>query len=208
MNYRDFNPIQIDLTVTKRESDWVQVCPHCQNERTLTYCQAWNIKKQKCKKECKPCALELGLITINIIGLEHGRKFYPRKNKYKGNKYTLYKNIFNNPSHNSDIKEKMRKAKLGKRGKDTNNWQGGKISDRKLEMSRDTYKQWRTSIFRRDNYTCQICFERGGNLEADHIKEWCNYPELRYELNNGRTLCVECHKKTDNYGHKAKRKSA
>lgn len=29
----------------------------------------------------------------------------------------------------------------------------------------------------------------------------------RFDLNNGRTLCLSCHRKTDNYGHKAKQKT-
>lgn len=40
----------------------------------------------------------------------------------------------------------------------------------------------------------------------DHIKEWCNYPELRFEPINCRTLCKDCHSKTDNYKTKAIRK--
>lgn len=62
------------------------------------------------------------------------------------------------------------------------------------------YKQWRKSIFKRDNYTCQICQQRGGKLNADHIKPFALFPDLRLNLNNGRTLCVSCHKKTDTYG--------
>jgi hypothetical protein len=211
MSYPDFNPIQIDLTVTKRNSNWVQNCPNCQNERIISYCQAWNIKKQNSKKECKSCALELGLIVINMTGLEKGRKFNggTTGKKLPGKtKHMLYQALFNHLSYRPDIKEKFRQTKLGKRKENTNNWKGGKIPERNTAMARDDYKQWRKSIFQQDNYTCQICLIRGGNLEADHIKEWCNYPELRYNLDNGRTLCKDCHKQTDNYGHKAKRKAS
>lgn len=64
------------------------------------------------------------------------------------------------------------------------------------------YEEWRTKIFERDNYTCQECGQRGGKLNADHIKPYQAFPELRFEMSNGRTLCVECHKKTDSYGWK------
>ncbi len=62
-------------------------------------------------------------------------------------------------------------------------------------------KEWRKQVFERDNYTCQKCGLRSGNgkkvvLNADHIKPFAYFPELRYELSNGRTLCVECHNKT------------
>jgi len=61
------------------------------------------------------------------------------------------------------------------------------------------YKEWRSKVFERDNWTCQTCRKRGVELNAHHIKSWANYPEFRYDLNNGVTLCVECHKLTDNY---------
>lgn len=65
------------------------------------------------------------------------------------------------------------------------------------------YKLWRKAVFKRDNYTCIWCGIKGsepkGFLNADHIKPFSLYPELRFELSNGRTLCVPCHKKTDTY---------
>lgn len=56
------------------------------------------------------------------------------------------------------------------------------------------YKPWFQSVFKRDNYTCQICGDnKGGNLNAHHIESYNNNPTLRLELSNGITLCEDCH---------------
>lgn len=62
------------------------------------------------------------------------------------------------------------------------------------DRSSKEYKQWRKAIFERDNYTCTMCGERGGRLNAHHILSWIKYPEHRYNVNNGITLCESCHK--------------
>lgn len=84
-------------------------------------------------------------------------------------------------------------------------WRGGLTSKNMLIRESWEYRQWRTDVYKRDNYTCVLCGDSGGRLNADHIKSFAYYPELRFDINNGRTLCVECHYKTDNFGHKAKK---
>ena len=83
-------------------------------------------------------------------------------------------------------------------------WKGGLTklhkSERKFIEGTLEYRLWRKSVFERDNYTCRFCGKRGGVIHADHIKPFCDYPELRLAIDNGRTLCVECHRKTDTYG--------
>jgi len=63
---------------------------------------------------------------------------------------------------------------------------------------------WRKAIFERDNYTCQFCLQRGNLLEADHIKPWAYFPDLRFDLANGRTLCRPCHNTTKTSAKKMK----
>ena len=80
------------------------------------------------------------------------------------------------------------------RGSANYNWKGGITSEHmKIRMSSEM-QAWRVSVMERDDYTCQVCKKRGGNLHADHIKPFALYPELRFDMSNGRTLCVSCHR--------------
>lgn len=89
------------------------------------------------------------------------------------------------------------------KGKNHYNWQGGKTSELlRIRRSRE-YRLWRTAVYERDDYTCVWCLNRGGKLNADHIKPFAHYPELRFAIDNGRTLCEDCHRTTDTFGAKS-----
>ena len=96
-----------------------------------------------------------------------------------------------------EVRKKMSESHKGSK---SYLWKGGisKVnrSERQNIMNTIEYKIWRTKVFERDNYTCQLCGQQGGYLEADHIKSWALYPKLRLVVNNGRTLCKKCHKTT------------
>ena len=56
------------------------------------------------------------------------------------------------------------------------------------------HKIWRNEVYKRDRYKCRINNQDcKGRLEAHHILDWENYPELRYDKNNGITLCLAHH---------------
>jgi len=55
------------------------------------------------------------------------------------------------------------------------------------------YKIWRSSCFKRDNFTCQVCGGIGGNILAHHLNNFSDFVELRFAIDNGITLCKSCH---------------
>lgn len=57
------------------------------------------------------------------------------------------------------------------------------------------YVDWRKKVFERDNYKCQKCGVRGGDLNAHHILSYKDHPSERINIQNGITLCEKCHKK-------------
>lgn len=98
-----------------------------------------------------------------------------------------------------ETREKLSKACKGEKHY---NWKGG-ISPLNAKLrSCVEYRLWRKSVVERDNYTCIWCGSKE-KIQADHIKPFGLYPELRFAIDNGRTLCEECHKKTDSYAGKA-----
>lgn len=71
-------------------------------------------------------------------------------------------------------------------------WRGGVTPDRIRLRNTLDYRNWRKAVLSRDGYLCRKC-GLGGYLHAHHVKQFAHYPELRTELDNGVTLCKECH---------------
>lgn len=99
-------------------------------------------------------------------------------------------------------------AALLKTGTANNMWKGC-ITHLYMKIRHCTnYKDWRESVFKRDDYTCTSCKVRGGKLEADHLIPFYYIIEQEkidsYEKAldsfmlwwpaNGRTLCKPCHR--------------
>ena len=95
-------------------------------------------------------------------------------------------------------------------GSNNFNWQGGKtLLQEKIRKSFE-YRQWRSDVFHRDNFTCQDCNAKDRYLNAHHIKGFAqildeyNITSLQealataelWDINNGKTLCEDCHNKT------------
>ncbi len=183
----------------------------CCSER-FTLCSAYRLRASKRQQGA----------NNSFYGQSHSEEFKTaRANMYSGSK-----NPFYNCTHSKETKIKMSVNRVGKckgienpifgrkgrldcaekisatrvlrkvaEGKNNPNYRHGRSINKRRDTTTE-YKNWRKAVFERDNYTCQFCGKRGGDLEADHIKPVSFYPELRIDINNGRTLCPPCHKTT------------
>lgn len=102
-----------------------------------------------------------------------------------------------------EFREKASKAKMGAkngmygvRGEKHSNWNPNITDEERMIKRRiPEYREWRTSVYERDGYTCQICGDnKGGNLVAHHLNGYNWDKETRVDINNGVTLCDACHK--------------
>lgn len=152
-------------------------------------------------------------------GIGGRKKGFKCSNETK-RKISLSKFGDKNPAKRLEVRQRMNRGKLRKPlseehrrklseshlGEKCHFWKDGisKLKIYKHYRNRE-YIDWRNKVFARDNWTCQRCNARSsaGNpviIHPHHIKGYTNYPEMRYIVDNGITLCVPCHHRT-HWGH-------
>lgn len=166
----------------KTKIRYIHKCLICNQERSLGYFSNYAIKTGLVSGECKPCVNSKKRSPESI----EKQKTTARTKPYK---------------HPLEVRKKISEAKkkLVKEGKH-NLFKDGKSSERKKMKSSMEWKDWRSAVFKRDNYTCQVCGVIGTKLHPHHIKPFSEFIELAFDVENGTTLCEPCHRKTDSYG--------
>lgn len=181
-----------DRTITKifNEYGWEKRPKHATLKTTLLKNRPYTNKEWLSKqyntlgKTCLQIANEnkCGESTINFW-----MKKFNIKARHNSNKDKVF---------SEDWREKLSKSHIGVLvGTKNPNWKGGVTPMNQKLRHTVEYFNWRKKVFERDNYTCQQCGKRGVYLQAHHIKHFSEYPEGRYDVENGVTLCTECHHK-------------
>jgi hypothetical protein len=125
-------------------------------------------------------------LKISISGKGLKRK-QSTKDKISKNNISFWKGKKLSEEHKKKIREHA------KYGKDNPSYKGGITPERNKIRSSIEYEIWKNAVFVRDNWTCQKNKIRGGDLVAHHIKNFAQYPELRFAIDNGITLSKESH---------------
>lgn len=137
-----------------------------------------------------------------------GQKGFQKGNRF-GKKFQKGDERFKNVKPFSE-KHKRKIGEYAKKrlGEKCSNWKGGRTKLIFNIRACFNYRIWKSDVFTRDNFTCQKCNKRGGNLEAHHIeslnqilakngiktsKEVRDCSEI-WNINNGITFCIKCHK--------------
>ena len=153
----------------------------------------------KGKKASDETKKKLSISKMGVLNHMFGKKISEETRK-KMSESMKQNHPMKGKTHTLEARIKIGRAGLGRTP--WNKGKGTKCSEAIIMRKSKEHKIWREAVFLRDNYTCVFCGERGDRIEPDHIKPFSIFPELRFAIDNGRTLCHSCHKTTDTYGWK------
>lgn len=173
-------------------------CIHCNNvfeKKTFESVAYWATKKF-CSHACYWLDKK-GKIPTHVKLWKKGEQVSPSTQFVKG-----HPSLNKGKKQPQTVEHYMKRVAAMPRGERHHNWKGGVTSEHEKIRKSPEYKQWRMAVLSRDYFTCKECGYKGRDIEADHIKPFYLHPELRLEVDNGRTLCKPCHRKTETWGRK------
>ena len=137
---------------------------------------------------------EKALKAKSLVGKSNkGKRRSKEWRRHRSKQYSGKRNPFYGKNHSIDTKIKLschfRDIKI-------EDFDGFTKSLSLRQTKSGAFKTWRRLVFERDNYTCLLCGNRGGFLEPHHIIPRRDAADRIYEIDNGATLCKNCHKKT------------
>lgn len=171
--------------------------------RTIVNCSFCGVHIERCKSDVKGKKHNFCNNTCrgNWLSLKHGAS----SPNWRGGKIKVRCDfcgkliekipfhIKNSERHFCDNKCRGEWLSINNVGSKNGFWNGGVSSINKQLRGSMKYSLWRDAVFIRDDWTCRSCYVKGGKLNAHHKKCFSKYPELRFDINNGITLCKKCH---------------
>lgn len=187
-------------------------CLTCEKEfEPRKVIQRWCSKP--CVKKGIPRPLEVrDKISKSHLGIKPNAETRVKMSLAKKGKPNL-KNIGRKHTEEAKLKNS-----IAHRGSSGSGWRGGLTTLIRQVRRGLRYRTWRNSVYERDDFECQWCGNGDVYFNADHIipfsfllranniktLEEAEKCEALWDIRNGRTLCVPCHKKTDTYLNKGK----
>lgn len=179
-----------------------RVCNTCKIEKDLScfgngrlFCkQCYNIRYSK-KSNCLECGKELVMVCTSKVVPK--RKCHSCASK----EFLKRPEVIKKKSDNAR-EQVLRQGGVPNARKFTtentkekhHNWKGGISTEIQIARGGVSIRNWKKSVFERDNYTCRRCLKNDKKLNAHHIYDFINYPDKRFDITNGVTLCVDCHR--------------
>ena len=152
-----------------------KVCEYCKKSFAIYKCWA---HRKFCSQQCSNkvnLPPRQGIITPKICLT--CKKEYFRKGKFARDK------------------SKFCSLSCATKGANHWNWKNGKTPLNHLLRKSKEYNEWRKAVYRRDYWTCRMCKVKQKHPVAHHPKNFNDFPDLRYKISNGITLCRSCHKR-------------
>lgn len=152
----------------------------------------------RCAGNIKKTTIQFKKEVLDLVGKE-----YSVLGEYKGNKMKILLRHNSKKCNFNEFETKPSNFLSGKRcpkccikrGEEHPHYNPYLTEEdrKKRKHQNGLLKIWRNRVFKRDDYTCLICGCKGGDLNAHHLNSWNKYKEERFKVNNGVTLCKECH---------------
>lgn len=176
--------------------------------------------KKKMRKACLERKRQLGYINSpetrkRMSEAQKGKKLLEETKRKLSNALKGKRKPPFTEEHKRKISEGGKMSRPWMRGENNPHWKGGASELSKRIKNSFKYKKWRETIFQRDNWTCQNCGRRGGIILHPHHKrsfasilgenniktlEDALNCKVLWNINEGVTLCRNCHKETNTYG--------
>ena len=166
----------------RSSKDWgFTLARHCYNCATIFWVRPRTMRQGNGKYCSRECMWEFGVSQKATGKWPKGRPATESMKK-----------ALHEYSVKSKTEETKRKISEAQKGEKSHNWKGGISTDRVKACNSNEYRSWRKSVYKRDGYVCALCGTIGGKLNAHHILPFFEI-EHRYNIDNGITLCLECH---------------